>query len=281
MYSSKDYLSIRYLNKTYNGGAHGESAYLSQTYDLKTGKLLLLSDLMKNNGYTTVINQAIVVELKARGDSSITMVDIKNSQPYYLTNNAIVVYYPPYTHYIPADRDKECFTINYSTISPYMKYNLNSNLNRQNSTTIQSTKPLSLIIKETKKSPIEVGWGDAPNNELWLKYTDGHDELLVTCRANTDLKKQIAGISNPQISLDKKRIYFESAAYVTSNTVFIVDIETKKVKFICAGNEVKVITTGEYAGKISVYKHEYADGGGSFDRGYIIDDDGNVLKQLD
>lgn len=135
------------------------------------------------------------------------------------------------------------------------------------------------IIEYPNKPPIQIACGEIPYSELWIKYSNGNKELLVACNDSKD-SEYIGGIFNPQISIDGSNVYFESSIAVTSNRILAVNIQTKKVKEICAGNNLKVIRKGDYKGKIIVSRHEYLEGGGSINPYYIVDDNGNKIKAL-
>lgn len=144
---------------------------------------------------------------------------------------------------------------------------------------IKDKEPVSCILKDTDKPLISVGCGYASNNELWLKYSDGTEELLVSCKPDYDMKKVIAQITNPQLSPDKTKVYFMSAAWATSTSIHVVDIKTKIEHFVCDGNSLKVITQGSSSGDLIVTKHKYNDYG-AYDDVYLVDEQGNEIKDL-
>lgn len=140
-------------------------------------------------------------------------------------------------------------------------------------------EPSEIVIKDTDKPLIPTGAGDALNNELWLKYSDGIEELLVSSHSAKDVKDIIAFINTPRFSLDKKKIYFMSAAWATSYAIHVVDIETKSEHFVCDGNSLKVIQSGSYAGDLIVNKHKYNDIG-AYDDYYIVTPEGEEITDL-
>lgn len=143
-------------------------------------------------------------------------------------------------------------------------------------------QPFIIIIKKTGKAPIATGAEDAENNAIWLKYADGKEELLITSKAAEDMKFVIGGIHDARLSLDKNKIYFISSAWATSDSIHVVEIRTKKERFLCPGNSLEVIQTGPYRGKLIVNQHRYngPPDYGSYDHNYIIDENGKEIKDL-
>ena len=140
----------------------------------------------------------------------------------------------------------------------------------------------SLLIRKTNKSLIPTGMGEVESNELWIKYPSGKEELLVECKKSEKLEDTIAGIQNPQVSLDKTKIYFMSAAWMTSGSIHVYDLKTKSERFVCSGNTLEIIGKGQYKGKLLVRKHKYrsAPDYGAYDTYCVVDEDGKELKEL-
>ena len=136
-------------------------------------------------------------------------------------------------------------------------------------------KKAKLIIRDIVPSTMSSPQEDAKENELWIVYPDGKEELLVKSVENNDMNKMIIGIKNPQMSLDGTKVYFESMTWLTSNNVFVVDIGTKKIKTITDGWDIKLINTGTYKGKLGLYTRK--DGYGYMGVYTVYDDDGNEL----
>ncbi len=139
----------------------------------------------------------------------------------------------------------------------------------------QAARDIAVEVVHTDKPKIWTGKSYARNDELWL--VRGKKELLVESRDDKDIKKVIAGISDPVFSLDRRKLYFETATYATSSAIRVVDIETKKIKYVSAGSLVEVIRDGRYKGKLRIQKRFYLDEGGVEFRPHIIDDNGKVL----
>ncbi|MBZ9626070.1 Ig-like domain-containing protein [Clostridium sp. FP2] len=139
-----------------------------------------------------------------------------------------------------------------------------------------------IILKDTDKPLISTGAGDALNNELWVKYSDGKEELLVESMDAEDIKDIIAGIFNPQLTQDKKKIYFMTEAWATSAAIHVVEIKSKNQQFVCSGNYLKIIEKGQYSGKLIVNQHRYSDDPnlGAYDNYYIVDENGKQIEDL-
>lgn len=148
---------------------------------------------------------------------------------------------------------------------------------------IGAQAPLTLVVKNTGKPDIDTGSGGGENNELWLKNTrTGEKKLLVSCRDSEDMEKVIAGINNPQFSPDLDKVYFQSSAWAVSEAIHVVDLKTGQERYLCPGNGMKVIPSGQYRGDLIVEKHKYygPPNYGSYDHYYIVDTNGKELRDL-
>lgn len=117
--------------------------------------------------------------------------------------------------------------------------------------------------------------------KLWTVGTDGKNAaLLVRSAANPKPEALLAGLSAPQFSPDGKIVYFLSAAWATSGAVHRVDVATRKTAYVCPGNELEVIRTGEYRGHLIVQQHKYFIGGGSYDWYWLLRPDGREVGPL-
>lgn len=101
-YNSNDLLSISFDNYQYDGGANGTTTRFSYTVNTQTGQVYDLGDLFRNNpNYVATINHQIELQLKTINVGSRSMgsflltpfVSIPPNQGFYLTDNALVVYF--------------------------------------------------------------------------------------------------------------------------------------------------------------------------------------------
>jgi len=125
-YNQNNLLSIVLTDYQYAGGAHGLTVQSSYNYDLASGQDLKLSDLMKSNsGYIAYINSVIRDEIDNRTTEG-ELVEltpfktITGDQPYYLSNDGIVIYFQEY-EYFPYAAGIQEFTIKYADLAPYLK----------------------------------------------------------------------------------------------------------------------------------------------------------------
>lgn len=97
----------------------------------------------------------------------------------------------------------------------------------------------------------------------------------------TNIFDVISGLNSPLFSADNNKIYFSSAAWATSNAIFSVDINSGQLSYITDGNSLNIIADNKYNNDILVLKHKYyEDTDGSYDHYYIIDQDGNEIKDV-
>lgn len=102
-YNQKGLLSIVFLDYQYSGGAHGITVQSSYTFDLKTGTEYEIKDFFKDGSdYISMINSEVKKQMEERGMTVLLTPfnSIKADQDFYLSNNAIVVYFQAY-EYLP------------------------------------------------------------------------------------------------------------------------------------------------------------------------------------
>lgn len=138
------------------------------------------------------------------------------------------------------------------------------------------------FIKGTTAKPIPTGSGDAPADQVWLAEADGRvPTLLVTSRDVPDVKNILGGLTAPCFAPSGRTVYFLSQAYAVSDAVHAVDVATKAVRFVCAGNTVEVVTKGVFRGDLIVQQHRYRAGeGGAYDDFWLINPRGKDIKHI-
>ena len=126
-YNQNGLLSIILTDYQYAGGAHGSTIQSSYTFDLSTGKMLSLSDLMeRGSGYSTYLNSAVRQEIDKRVTSGDLVEfdqkfsDLGTDPAYYLSNDGIVFYFQQY-EYFPYAAGIQEFTIPYSNLKDMLK----------------------------------------------------------------------------------------------------------------------------------------------------------------
>lgn len=107
------------------------------------------------------------------------------------------------------------------------------------------------------------------------------DKYIKNGNPFTNIFDVISFINNPLFSEDGSKIYFSSVAWATSRAIFSIDINTEQLSYITDGNSLDIITEGKYIGNILVNKHKYfKDTYGSYDHYFVIDRDGNEIKDV-
>lgn len=137
------------------------------------------------------------------------------------------------------------------------------------------------FVRGTPGKMISTGSGDVEASELWVIDADGKNPVrLLTGATHPKPERLLAGMHSPQWSPDGKRLYFLSAAWATSAAVHVIDLATKRERFVCAGNSLQVLRTGEYRGHLIVEQHRYFLGGGSYDWHWLLRPDGSEVGPI-
>ncbi len=117
-YNQSGLLSIVFMDYFYSGGAHGGTVQSSYTFDLKTGREYKIKDLFKDGSdYISVINSEVKKQMQER-DMTVLLApfdSIKADQDYYLSNNAVVVYFQQY-EYLPYAYGIPEFAVDFSLL---------------------------------------------------------------------------------------------------------------------------------------------------------------------
>jgi WD40-like Beta Propeller Repeat len=115
--------------------------------------------------------------------------------------------------------------------------------------------------------------------ELWQVRVDGKEPtmLLRTGESKGDKDHPLAGFLSLQFSTNGKLVYFTSPQWAVSNAVHVVDTMNRKEHYLFPGNEVKVVTGGEYKDCLLVQQHRYFIGGGAYDWYWLLRPDGKEV----
>ena len=127
-YNQNGLLSVVFLNYQYTGGAHGLTVQSSHTLDLKTGAEYKLGDLVKVDAdYVSYISDIVRNAIDERvkegilPDYSIASFEaIKEDQDFYLSNDAVVVYFQQYEYWPYAAGIQE-FPVEFSVLNDMLK----------------------------------------------------------------------------------------------------------------------------------------------------------------
>jgi dipeptidyl aminopeptidase/acylaminoacyl peptidase len=132
--------------------------------------------------------------------------------------------------------------------------------------------------KRNELSPVET---NDFANELWVVATDGSKEMrLVSYGTVSGKSGAISAIHHPQFFPDNRHIAFAAAWAVVEGSVHIVDLQTKKLQFVSAGNSVEVVPNGEYQNHLIVSRHKYFLPGGTYDWYWLLDTDGKEIGAI-
>jgi len=102
-YNSNGILSVVFYNYQYTGGAHGTTVQSSKTFDLASGREYQLKDLFaEETDYVHTINHEVKKLMQERGltESMLSPFEsIRADQGFYLTNDALVIYFQQYEYF--------------------------------------------------------------------------------------------------------------------------------------------------------------------------------------
>lgn len=132
-----------------------------------------------------------------------------------------------------------------------------------------------VFVRATPGQMANTATGEEEATELWVVNTDGGNlTRLVRGVGGPKPQDGLAGMETPQFSPDGKRVFFLSLAWVTSGAVHVVELATRQVRYVCPGNELKVVRAGQYRAHLLVQQHRYFLGGGSYDWWWLLTADG-------
>ncbi|MDN9011542.1 PdaC/SigV domain-containing protein [Brevibacillus laterosporus] len=107
-YNQNGLISVVFDQYTYTGGAHGMVDRVAYTIDIKTGNILSLQDLLKeNSAYKAEISQQIKKQFQQKYGYLLTPFEtISDEQAFYVKGDSVIIYfglyeYTPYAAGIP------------------------------------------------------------------------------------------------------------------------------------------------------------------------------------
>ena len=134
------------------------------------------------------------------------------------------------------------------------------------------------FVRKVEGKKIATGSDEMDPTELWQVRVDGKEpSLLLRCRESEKPESVIAAFESLQFSTDGKLIYFVSPASATSGAVHVVDTTNRKERYLFAGNNLKLLPSGEYKDCLLVQQHRYFIGGGSYDWFWLLRTDGKEV----
>jgi dipeptidyl aminopeptidase/acylaminoacyl peptidase len=134
------------------------------------------------------------------------------------------------------------------------------------------------FVRKVDGKKIATGSDEVEPTELWQVRVDGKEpSALVRCRASEKPESVIGAFENLQFSANGKLLYFVTPAWATSGAVHVVDTTSGKERYLFPGNDLKVVTAGEYKDCLLVQQHRYFIGGGSYDWFWLLRTDGKEI----
>lgn len=128
-------------------------------------------------------------------------------------------------------------------------------------------------------------------DQVWIVDVTGKNEKMLATDHNPDEiaivgdfngSEVIAHIDDDtlQFSPDSNKVYFITAAWVTSGALHSVNIDGSGERFIAGANYLKVIDKGGCKGCLIINQHRYFVTGGSYDWYYVFTPDGKEVGPL-
>jgi hypothetical protein len=117
---------------------------------------------------------------------------------------------------------------------------------------------------------------DGEPSQLWMIDADGTNaRLLLTGRRAVEVKDNLTDMYGPRFSLDGGHIYFRTTAWMTSQAIHVIDVRTRRTRFVCGGNDVlRIVPGGKYRGHLLTCQHRYFLLGGSYDWLWLLTPEG-------
>jgi hypothetical protein len=136
-----------------------------------------------------------------------------------------------------------------------------------------------VFVRKIEGNKIATGSDEMDPTELWQVRADGKEPtMLLRCGDVKDDKDHpLAAFQSLQFSTNGKLVYFSSPQWATSGAVHVVDSTNRKQRYLFPGNEVKVVTGGEYRDCLLVQQHRYFIGGGAYDWFWLLRPDGKEV----
>lgn len=110
-----------------------------------------------------------------------------------------------------------------------------------------------LEVKTIKKAV-----NDTPRmDELWIIYSDGSKERLITpvpFDHQQNALNPVTDIQHLTVSLDRKKIYFDSQLGADCCTVYVYNLSAKTINSVAFGILYGIVTKGENKGALKVYQ---------------------------
>lgn len=137
---------------------------------------------------------------------------------------------------------------------------------------------LVAFVRTSVDRTITIDGADEKVIELWVARPDGSSgRRILESKAADDRRAALYSFEKLVFSNDGKRLYFLSDAWTTSGALHVVDIATRRSRYIAPANSILLLRSGQYAGCLVVSQHRYFLGSGSYDLYWMLAEDGDEI----
>jgi hypothetical protein len=149
---------------------------------------------------------------------------------------------------------------------------------------LSANKELVVFVRRTPSSKIFTGAGSLDTNELWVAdaAAGANARRIVSGHSGEAKSNQLplAGFSSPMFSPDASKVYFLADIAATTQDLYLVDLKSGEVRFLCRGIGVEVLNSGEDSGFLIVLKDIPRVMPGHVFRYWLLDGDGNEVGEI-
>jgi hypothetical protein len=123
--------------------------------------------------------------------------------------------------------------------------------------------------------------GSGPLRDVYVMRLSNHEVTKIVSAAHSEKPEgELSGINSLAFSPDGSALYFNTAAWVTSEAIHAVPVEGGRERFVTNGNGIAVVRRGRYAGCLVTSQHRYMDGHGSWNPYVLVSPAGKQIKVL-
>lgn len=123
--------------------------------------------------------------------------------------------------------------------------------------------------------------GGRPQRDLWISDADGSNARLLVAGVGTRTPEtNLTDIEAVSFAPDRRTLYFQTAAWVTSPAIHAVDISNGKQRFVSNGWLNHVVPAGRYRGDIVVMQHRHFVGSGSYNWYWLLAPNGKEIGPI-
>ena len=150
---------------------------------------------------------------------------------------------------------------------------------------LSANEKLVVFVRRTLSSKIFTGAGLLDTNELWVADTTGTGANARRVLAGHSVEGKsddlpLAGFSSPAFSPDASRVYFLAQIAATSQHVYLLELKSGQVRFLCRGIGFEVLNSGDDSGYLIVFKDIPRVMPGHVFRYWLLDRDGKEVGEI-